>query len=81
MSKATLQTENETLHLIPGGILCIADRQTYTHTHTHTQTNTCMHAHIKQSLQQLSPSKPTLGGLWVTQALEPCARQIFLRQH
>ena len=41
MSKATLQIENETLHLIPGSILCIADRQ------TDTQINTRMHAQIK----------------------------------
>ena len=43
MLKATLQTENETLHLIPGGILCIADRQTDRQTDTHKQTHACTH--------------------------------------
>ena len=40
MSKATLQTENETLHLIPGGILCIADK---TDRQIQTNTHACMH--------------------------------------
>ena len=60
MSKATLQTENELLHLIPGGILCIADRQTdrQTDTNKHTYARTHKVKSTAIAAQQTSTGRP-----------------------